>query len=89
MPTRRRDVMDEWVQALCEAMGVPPDVVPVTALLDLARDAAHSVDRPAAPITTFVVGYAAARRGGGTEAVDAATAEAADLARNWTWPPST
>ena len=51
---------------------MPPDDVDVTALLDLARDAAHSIDRTAAPVTTFVVGYAAAQRGGGTEAVGAA-----------------
>jgi hypothetical protein len=77
-------VIEEWVQALCQALGVPPDDVDVTALLDLARDAAHSIDRTAAPVTTFVVGYAAAQRGGGTEAVAAATTEAAALARNWT-----
>lgn len=82
-------MIEEWVQVLCQALGVPPDDVDVTALLDLARDAAHSIDRTAAPVTTFVVGYAAAQRGGGTEAVGAATTEAAALARNWTWPPST
>ncbi|HMG28717.1 MAG TPA: NTP transferase domain-containing protein [Jiangellaceae bacterium] len=86
---RETNVIEEWVQALCEAMGVPPDEVDVAAVLDLAREAAHSVDRPAAPITTYVVGYAAAQRGGGAEAVATATAEAATLARNWTWPPGT
>jgi hypothetical protein len=82
-------VIEEWVQALCQALGVPPDDVDVTALLDLARDAAHSIDRTAAPVTTFVVGYAAAQRGGGTAAVGTATTEAAALARNWTRPPGT
>ena len=33
-------------------------------ILDLARDAAHQIERPAAPLTTFLVGYAAAMRGG-------------------------
>ena len=37
-----------------------PDLDPDIALiLDLARDAAHGVARPAAPLTTFLVGYAA------------------------------
>jgi hypothetical protein len=83
------NVIEEWVQSLCQVMGVPPAEVDVTALLDLARDAAHSIDRTAAPITTFVVGYAAALRGGGAEAVGAATTEAAALARSWAAPPAT
>jgi hypothetical protein len=29
--------------------------------LDVARDAAHAVDRPAAPITTYLVGVAVAK----------------------------
>ena len=32
--------------------------VDVQLLLDIARDAAHAVDRPAAPITTYLLGYA-------------------------------
>lgn len=82
-------MIDEWVQSLCQVMGVPRDEVDVTALLDLARDAAHSIDRTAAPITTFVVGYAAALRGGGAEVVEAATTKAAALARSWAAPPAT
>jgi hypothetical protein len=33
-------------------------------VLDLARDAAHAVARPAAPLTAFVVGLAAGLQGG-------------------------
>ncbi|MFB8367078.1 DUF6457 domain-containing protein, partial [Streptomyces sp. NPDC055929] len=51
--------------------------------LDLARDAAHGVARPAAPLTTFLVGYAAARAGGGPEAVAEASRKAAALAARW------
>ena len=32
-----------------------------TTLLDLARDAAHEIERPAAPLTTFLVGVAVGR----------------------------
>jgi hypothetical protein len=52
-------------------------------LLDLARDAAHGVARPAAPLTTFLVGYAAAHAGGGPDAVREAAEKAAALARRW------
>jgi hypothetical protein len=56
--------LTEWTEQLCEALGVVDLEFEADAVLDLARDAAHQVDRPAAPLTTFVVGYAAAMRGG-------------------------
>ena len=31
-----------------------------TLILNVARDAAHAVERPAAPVTTYLLGYAAA-----------------------------
>ncbi len=66
--------LDGWVlvaRAELDAAGVVIDaeVVDVAAILDLARDAAHSIARPAAPLTTFLLGYAAARAGGGREGV--------------------
>lgn len=75
--------MDDWLTVLCERLGVPIDDVDVPLVLDVAAEAAHQVERPAAPVTTFVVGYAAALRGGGAQAVSAAAGEAADLARDW------
>jgi hypothetical protein len=60
--------LDEWTEKLSSALGVDPDVE-IPAILDLARDAAHQIDRPAAPLTTFIVGYAAGVRGGSTEDV--------------------
>jgi hypothetical protein len=77
-------VLDDWVAALCDELGVEL-TVDVRLLLDVARDAAHQVDRPAAPLTTFLVGYAAAQRGGGAEAVAVAAAAAQRLALGW--PP--
>lgn len=52
-------------------------------VLDLARDAAHSVERPAAPITTYLLGYAAAVHGGSPETVEALAARATALAEKW------
>jgi len=48
-----------WSQQLVTALDVPELEVDVDAILDLAADAAHAILRPAAPLTTFVVGYAA------------------------------
>ncbi|HEX2362335.1 MAG TPA: DUF6457 domain-containing protein [Jiangellaceae bacterium] len=75
--------MDEWITQLCDALDVPIEDVDANAVLDLARDAAHNVDRPAAPVTTYIVGYAAAQRGGGAKAVGDVTARAVQLAQDW------
>ncbi|WP_436737820.1 DUF6457 domain-containing protein [Streptomyces sp. BBFR102] len=75
-------VLDEWILAAKEELGIDLDV-DIRVLLDLARDAAHGVVRPAAPLTTFLVGYAAGRAGGGPEAVAEAARKAAALAERW------
>ncbi|WP_141312646.1 NTP transferase domain-containing protein [Streptomyces spinoverrucosus] len=75
-------VLDEWISAVKDELGIDLDV-DTGVLLDLARDAAHGVARPAAPLTTFLVGYAAARAGGGPEAVAEASRKATALALRW------
>ncbi|MEU6279834.1 NTP transferase domain-containing protein [Streptomyces sp. NPDC047028] len=75
-------VLDEWISAVKDELGIDLDV-DTGVLLDLARDAAHGVARPAAPLTTFLVGYAAARGQGGPEAVTEAARKAAALALRW------
>ncbi|WP_327324860.1 molybdenum cofactor guanylyltransferase [Streptomyces sp. NBC_01210] len=76
------NVLDEWITAVKDELGIELDV-DTGVLLDLARDAAHGVARPAAPLTTFLVGYAAARAGGGPDAVAQAARKAAALAARW------
>jgi molybdopterin-guanine dinucleotide biosynthesis protein A len=80
---RERDtVLDEWTAAAKAELGIEIDV-DTAALLDLARDAAHGVARPAAPLTTFLVGYAAAQQGGSPQDVADAVHKAARLAARW------
>lgn len=77
------NVLDEWITAVKDELGIELDV-DIGVLLDLARDAAHGVARPAAPLTTFLVGYAAAQAGtGGPAAVAEAARKAAALAVRW------
>ncbi|WP_443065571.1 NTP transferase domain-containing protein [Streptomyces sp. NBC_00557] len=75
-------VLDEWISAVKDELGIDLDV-DTGVLLDLARDAAHGVARPAAPLTTFLVGYAAAQGKGGPETVAEAARKAAALALRW------
>jgi|1186.fasta_scaffold228163_2 hypothetical protein len=72
--------LDAWADQLAEALGVPRDVIDIPLVLDLARDSAHAIARPAAPLTAFIVGYAAALAGGGIDEVRTAAASASRLA---------
>jgi len=76
--------LESWVAALSVELGISLDEVDIQGLLDVARDAAHSVTRPAAPLATFLVGYAAALNGGGADAVAEASRKASALALSWT-----
>ena len=70
--------LDAWWGTLTEALGLA-DVPEVRdAILRLAGEAAHGVVRPAAPLTTFLAGYAAGLAGGSAD--DVATAIATSRA---------
>ncbi|AWN28267.1 NTP transferase domain-containing protein [Streptomyces sp. NEAU-S7GS2] len=73
------NVLDEWITAVKAELGIELDV-DTAALLDLARDAAHGVTRPAAPLTTFLIGYAA---GSQDRDVKELADRAAALAHRW------
>lgn len=51
--------MDDWIAEVMRELGIS-DAPNVDAILDVARDAAHAVARPAAPVTTFLMGIAVA-----------------------------
>jgi len=79
----RDGVLEHWVNDLATVLNVDPSLVNLSQLLDVARDAAHSVTRTAAPIATFLVGVAAAQQGGTREAVDAAANKAQQQAKEY------
>jgi molybdopterin-guanine dinucleotide biosynthesis protein A len=70
--------MDEWVVAATKALGIE-QAVDVDLILDVAREAAHGVARPAAPVTTFLLGCAVAAG----QAPEEAAARLTLLAREW------
>lgn len=75
--------LHRWVAAVAERLDVHPDALDVDVLLDLARDVAHTVARPAVPLTTFLAGYAVARHGGDRVALDRVVAEVAGMVERW------
>lgn len=57
-----------WAEDLAADLGIE-QVLDVDAILDLAADAAHGVMRPAAPLTTYLVGVAVGQAGGDPDRV--------------------
>ena len=78
--------LEQWMAALAADLGLEPQSYDLPALLDVARDVAHGVARPAAPLSLFLVGLAAQRAGGTADDVAAACARASDLAAHWGAP---
>ena len=72
--------LDRWLAAAGAELGVQPDEVAVTAVLDVARDVAHNVLRPGAPLTAYLMGLAVGR---GADPAEAA-ARISALATSWT-----
>lgn len=64
-----RPVLEKWIDAVCVEFGLDRTEVDRDLVLDLARDVAHGVARPAAPLTTYLLGMAV---GQGAEPGDAA-----------------
>ena len=77
--------LHDWIDELCDVLDVEIDLDEAL-ILDVARDAAHNVARPAAPITTFLLGYAAASSQADPDEIERLAAAAADLARRWDKP---
>jgi Rieske Fe-S protein len=56
--------LEEWTAAVRAGLGLDPgplDSEATRIVLDLAREVAHAVDRPAAPVTAFLAGVAVGR----------------------------
>jgi len=77
------EALDAWAGALREHFELGADDVPIALILDLARDAAIGVARPAAPLSAFVAGLVAGRAGGSAADIQAAVAAITALAADW------
>ncbi|SCG54884.1 DUF6457 domain-containing protein [Micromonospora humi] len=73
-------VMDDWLTAACAELDLDASEVPVSAVLDVARDVAHQVLRPGAPVSAYLLGLAVGR------GADPAAAAARISALAGSWP---
>ena len=74
-------ILDVWADEVRAALGIDAEV-DVKAVLGLAGVAAHAVVRPAAPLTTYLVGFAAGRAAALGEDPAVAAAEATRIAKD-------
>ena len=72
-------VLEDWMDAACRELDLDRGDIDRDLVLDLARDVAHGVARPGAPLTAYLLGLAVGR---GAPARDAA-ARLTDLAEGW------
>jgi hypothetical protein len=77
--------LHDWIDELCDVLDVEAEV-DEGLLGDLTKTAAHNVERLAAPVTAYLLGYAAGSRGADSEAVEALAARAQRLAESWDRP---
>ena len=80
-----RIVLDDWLAAVAIELDLTQGVEQAL-VLDMARDVAHGVARPAAPLTSYLMGIAVA---GGADP-HAVAARISELAAGWhpDQPPS-
>ncbi len=74
--------LHDWIDELCDALDIDVEL-DEGLVLDVARDAAHNVERPAAPITTYLLGYAAAVHAADPEKVEELAGKATTLAERF------
>jgi len=70
--------LETWVRSASADLGLDPDEVPIGLLLDVTRETAHDVMRPAGPVTTFLIGLAVGRGASIDDAVSTVRARIAD-----------
>ena len=77
--------LHDWIDELCDALDIDAEV-DEGLILDLAKVAAHSVERPAAPVTTYLLGYAAGLADADPDGIERLAAKAQALAEGWDKP---
>lgn len=83
------NTLEEWVGAVCRELDIL-DIVTAAhqpamqaRVLDISRDVAHDVARPAAPLTAYLLGLAAGRCDDPEAAAEELAARVRLLAQRW------
>lgn len=77
------EALDTWLSSAADALGLDKALIPIPLLLDVAADVAHGVARPAAPLTTFLLGFALGQRSRGDATLEQLSGDLSALAAKW------
>jgi hypothetical protein len=75
----RMGALEDWAEALCAELGLDAAEGSQKVVLNLARVVAHTVDRPAAPLTSYFLGLAVGRG----QPLEETAQRVQQLARGW------
>lgn len=75
--------LDNWLAAAATELGLDADTVEIATVLDVARDVAHGVARPAAPLSTFLLGVAVGQADDPRAALEQYANRITSLAETW------
>lgn len=80
------NTLAEWVDLVCRELEITAVTSPAamqSRVLDLSRDVAHNVARPAAPLTAYLLGLAAGRSSDPEATADRLAQQLGLLAQRW------
>ena len=71
------------MRAASAELGLDPDIEAIAIVLDLARDVAHDVARPAAPVSAYLLGLAVGAAGEHGPGLRGLSQQVVSLAASW------
>ena len=77
--------LHDWIDELCDTLDVEAEVDEAL-VLDLAASTARNVEKTAAPVTAYLLGFAAGAQDADPDTVEALAARAQALAEGWDRP---
>ena len=80
------NTLREWVDLVCLELDIADAVAPAAMqarVLDMSRDVAHDVARPAAPLTAYLLGLAAGRTRDPEATANELAQRVCQLAQRW------
>lgn len=77
--------LHDWIDELCDVLDIDADV-DEGLILDLAKTVATNVERPAAPVSAYLLGVAVGRADAGTTETERMAALTQELAERWDRP---
>lgn len=80
------NTLEEWIELVCRELDITDAVSRADMqprVLDMSRDVAHDVARPAAPLTAYLLGLAAGRSSDPEATADELAQRVSQLAQHW------